>query len=104
MALYDLLEFSLCGTVGVVAVVVTLNALNYPLKWTPLGLEATVGIGCLGLLTHGWRLGDGDGRLQKMAPHHLLGNAWESVLRNADDLDRPETASLLKLQEAEVED
>ncbi|KAE8994500.1 hypothetical protein PR003_g21440 [Phytophthora rubi] len=96
MTLYDLLEFSLCGTVGVVAVVVTLNALNYPLKWTPLGLEATVGIGCLGLLTHGWRLGDGDGRLQKMAPHHLLGNA--------DDRDRSETASLLKLQEAEVED
>ncbi|KAE8990576.1 hypothetical protein PR002_g21114 [Phytophthora rubi] len=104
MALYDLLEFSLCGTVGVVAVVVALNALNYLLKWISLGLEATVSIGCLRLLTHGWRLSDGDGRLQKMAPHHLLGNAWESVLRNADVRDRSEEASLLKLQEPDVED
>ncbi|KAE9028927.1 hypothetical protein PF011_g1314 [Phytophthora fragariae] len=104
MALYDLLEFSLCGTVGGVAVVVVLNALNYLLKWTSLGLEATVSLRCLGLLTHGWRLGDGDGRLQKMAPHHLLGNAWECVLQNADDRDWSEEASLLKLQEPDVED
>ncbi|KAE8986778.1 hypothetical protein PF011_g19859 [Phytophthora fragariae] len=100
----ELLVRSARSIVGVVAVVVALNALNYLLKWTSLGLEATVSIGCLGLLTHGWRLGDGDGRLQKMAPHHLLGNAWESVLQNADDRDRSEEASLLKLQEPDVED
>ncbi|KAE9176744.1 hypothetical protein PF004_g25977, partial [Phytophthora fragariae] len=83
MALYDLLEFSLCGTVGVVAVVVALNALNYLLKWTSLGLEATT---------------------TEDGPHHLLGNAWESILQNADDRDRSEEASLLKLQEPDVED
>ncbi|KAE9015633.1 hypothetical protein PF011_g7536 [Phytophthora fragariae] len=65
MALYDLMEFSLCSTVGVVALVVALNALNYLLKWTSFGLETTVAIGCMGLLTHGWRLGDGTAAFAK---------------------------------------
>ncbi|GMF27684.1 unnamed protein product [Phytophthora fragariaefolia] len=38
-----------------------------------------------------------------MEPHHLLGNAWESVLLNADERDRSEAASFLKLQEPDVE-
>ncbi|KAE9175931.1 hypothetical protein PF004_g26243 [Phytophthora fragariae] len=104
MAIYDLMEFSLCGTVGVVALVAALNALNYLLKWTSFGLETTVAIGCMGLLTHGWRLGDGGGRLRKMAPHFVVGSAWDSVLQQADDRDRSESASLLRLQEPDVEE
>ncbi|KAE9104210.1 hypothetical protein PF010_g13469 [Phytophthora fragariae] len=104
MALYDLMEFSLCGTVGVVALVAALNALNYLLKWTSFSLETTVAIGCMGLLTHGWSLGDGDGRIRKMAPQFVVGSAWDSVLQHADDRDRSESASLLRLQEPDVEE
>ncbi|KAE9034266.1 hypothetical protein PR003_g10177 [Phytophthora rubi] len=104
MALYDLMEFSLCGTVGVVALVAALNALNYLLKWTSFGPETTVAIGCMGFLTHGWRLGDGGGRLRKMAPRFVVGSAWDSVLQHADDRDRSESASLLRLQEPDVEE
>ncbi|KAE9006124.1 hypothetical protein PR002_g16568, partial [Phytophthora rubi] len=104
MAIYGLMEFSLCGTVGVVALVAALNALNYLLKWTSFGLETTVAIGCMGLLTHGWPLGDGDGRLRKMAPHFVVGSAWDSVLQHADGRDRSESASLLRLQEPDVEE
>ncbi|KAE9134777.1 hypothetical protein PF010_g2357 [Phytophthora fragariae] len=104
MALYDLMEFSLCGTVGVVALVAALNALNYLLKWTSFGLETTVVIGCMGLLTHGWRLGDGDDHLRKMAPHFGVGSAWDTVLQQADDRDRSESASLLRLQEPDMEE
>ncbi|KAE8997139.1 hypothetical protein PR001_g19661 [Phytophthora rubi] len=76
MALYDLMEFSLCGTVGVVALVAALNALNYLLKWTAFGLETTV----------------------------TIGQCWDSVLQHADDRDRSESASLLRLQEPDVEE
>ncbi|KAJ8524312.1 hypothetical protein ON010_g16805 [Phytophthora cinnamomi] len=104
MGLYDLLEFSFCGIPGVVTLLASLNLLNYMFRWTSWGLEVTISVGFAGLLSHGWRLVDGDGRLKELVPGFLLGKAWESVQQRADARDQSETASLMKLQDPGVDE
>ncbi|GMF49675.1 unnamed protein product [Phytophthora fragariaefolia] len=84
MALYDLMEFSLCGTVGLVVLVAALNALIYLLQWTPFGLEATSIIGGMGLLTLGWDALEMEtvafARWPPISPSAMPGTAFDRTL------------------------
>ncbi|KAG2994234.1 hypothetical protein PC121_g8908 [Phytophthora cactorum] len=49
---YDLLEFVCCGSVGVVVMLVTFNALNFVFDWTSCSPYASGVVATVGVLTH----------------------------------------------------
>ncbi|KAG3145916.1 hypothetical protein PI126_g13543 [Phytophthora idaei] len=98
MAAYDLLEFVLQGGFGVAVVMLVLNLLNSYLEWTEYGLGISGCVFVIGLGTHVWRLGDLDGRLEKLSPGSVLTDARASVKSSAKARKHQEGTSLRRLR------
>ncbi|OWZ07315.1 hypothetical protein PHMEG_00020311 [Phytophthora megakarya] len=84
MALYDVLEYLCCGSVGVFVIISVVNLLNFVFQWLTWCSYASYGIAIVGVLTHVWRRGEADGQLDRVAPRAVLSNAFESVRRDAE--------------------
>ncbi|KAE8980461.1 hypothetical protein PF010_g18027 [Phytophthora fragariae] len=65
LACYDLLEFSLCGVVGVVVLLLALNSVNFYIRWVARGMEASAAVCLVGVVAYLCRISDVEGKVQQ---------------------------------------
>ncbi|KAG6612669.1 uncharacterized protein IUM83_03310 [Phytophthora cinnamomi] len=98
MAAFDLLESALLGAVGVTIALITLNAANYVLDWTPYGPPATVRIVTAGVVTHIWRSFDDQKDTDEFSPTGIIIRGLKDMRARAAERERSETESLQRLR------
>ncbi|KAE9076731.1 hypothetical protein PF010_g23786 [Phytophthora fragariae] len=104
LACYDLLEFGLCGVVGVVILLLTLNSVNLYFRWVGWGMEVSAAICLVGVVAHICRIGDVEGRVQQTTPRAVMENALNSMRTCSSARRRREAANLRQLRNADIED
>ncbi|KAE8980928.1 hypothetical protein PR001_g24154, partial [Phytophthora rubi] len=101
---YDLLEFGLCGVVGVVVLLLALNFVNLYFRWATWGMEASAAVYLVGVVAHLCRIGDVEGKVKQTTPRAVMENALSSMRTCSSARRRREAANLRRLRKVDIED
>ncbi|KAE9013793.1 hypothetical protein PR003_g7086 [Phytophthora rubi] len=101
---YDLLEFGLCGVVGVVVLLLALNFVNLYFRWATWGMEVSAAVCLVGVVAHLCRIGDVEGKVKQTTPRAVMKNALSSMRTCSSARRRREAANLRRLRKVDIED